>query len=354
MDPKIRNLLIFVIPRIVIIGSFGYGCFYLINSPVYSSHLTNNVILNVVALLTILILAWRTSLTIIRRLLIPAKHPLSYGNWAIITGSTAGIGEEFASHLHSMGMSLLLISRSEDKLQKQVAQLEAQKNKTNNGTIKYLVYDFTNQDPSIRSAFYSTLRKECSEMSDMGGLGLLINNVGMANDIPKSLNELTDEECDNLINCNIHSTVFMTKTVLSVMKAQKKGAIISISSGSGNHPGPFISVYSATKAFITQFSRSMHVECWGSGVDFLVVTPFYIVSNLYKRKSGTIIAPMPETLVKGTLAQLGKQYVWQGHGYWFHGLLGNLASYYPETTRRWRKMMVDNRSRYDAKNNKSK
>ncbi len=35
---------------------------------------------------------------------------------------------------------------------------------------------------------------------------------------------------------------------------------------------------------MTQFSRSMHVECWGSGVDFLVVTPFYVVSNLFKRK----------------------------------------------------------------------
>ena len=62
---------------------------------------------------------------------------------------------------------------------------------------------------------------------------------------------------------------------------------------------------------MTQFTRSMKVECWGSGVDFLVVTPFYVVSNLYKRKSGTIIAPMPIELVKGTLAQLGKKYIFQ-------------------------------------------
>ena len=60
-----------------------------------------------------------------------------------------------------------------------------------------------------------------------------------------------------------------------------KGCVLSVSSISGNHPGPFIQLYSATKAFITQFSRSMHVECWDSGVDFLVVTPSYVVSNLY-------------------------------------------------------------------------
>lgn len=65
------------------------------------------------------------------------------------------------------------------------------------------------------------------------------------------------------------------------------------------------------RAFMTQFSRSMKVECWGSGVDFLVVTPFYVVSNLFKRKSGTIIAPMPIELVKGTMAQLGKKFIFQ-------------------------------------------
>lgn len=57
---------------------------------------------------------------------------------------------------------------------------------------------------------------------------------------------------------------------------------------------------------MTQFSRSLKVEWWHTGVDFYVVTPFYVVSNLYKRKTGTIIAPMPDKLVKGTLAQIGK------------------------------------------------
>lgn len=91
---------------------------------------------------------------------------------------------------------------------------------------------------------------------------------------------------------------------------------------------------------MTQFSRSLHVEHWGSGVDFLVVTPFYVVSNLYKRKTGTIVAPMPSALVAGTFCQLGKQFVWQGHGYWFHGLLGTAGGYYWEAVKRYRKMML--------------
>jgi hypothetical protein len=89
----------------------------------------------------------------------------------------------------------------------------------------------------------------------------------------------------------------------------------------------------------------MHVECWGTGVDFLAVTPYKVQGG--GTTHGTLISPMPSKLVQGTMAQLGKQYVWQCHGYWFHGLLGHLANYYPSVTSRYRKMMRDTRKRYD-------
>jgi NAD(P)-dependent dehydrogenase (short-subunit alcohol dehydrogenase family) len=147
----------------------------------------------------------------------------------------------------------------------------------------------------------------------------------------------------------MHGTIRMSRIAHKVMRANGSGAVISVSSGSGNHPTPQLAVYSATKAAITQFSRSMHVECWGTGVDWLVVTPYYIVSNLFKRKSGTLIAPMASALVSGTFCQLGKQYIWQGHGYWFHGLLAGVAAYWWGTLARWNKIMKDNRARYDAR-----
>ena len=99
------------------------------------------------------------------------------------------------------------------------------------------------------------------------------------------------------------------------------------------------------RAFILQFSRSMHVECWGTGVDFLAVTPYKVQGA--NATHGTLICPLPSKLVDGTMSQLGKQYVWQGHGYWFHGLLGHLANYYPSVTSRYRKMMKDTRKRCD-------
>ena len=356
MDPKVRNLSLFVLPRVAGLALIVWSLVTALRHATASGLLAANgsviMFLGLQAVVVVVVLLWRVGLAVVRRLLVPPKSPLQYGKWAIVTGSTSGIGEEFTRHLHAQeGMSILLVSRSKEKLAAQVASLAAGGGQ---GIVRYLVHDFTTRDAVVRTDFYAKLKQECSKMSADGGLGLLVNNVGMANEIPKALDELSDEECEDLLHCNTHSTVFMTRAVLPIMKQQHNGAVICVSSGSGNHPGPFISVYSATKAFMTQFSRSMHVECWDSGVDFLVVTPFYIVSNLFKRRTGTIIAPMPDVLVRGTLAQLGKKYVWQGHGYWFHGLLGNLASYYPETTRRWRKMMVDNRKRWDRREAKKK
>lgn len=73
----------------------------------------------------------------------------------------------------------------------------------------------------------------------------------------------------------------------------------------------------------------MHVENLHNGIDFLVVTPLYVVSNLFRKGKGDIFWPLPIKLVEGTFAQLGKKMVYQGHGYWMHGLLSLIAQYSP-------------------------
>lgn len=74
---------------------------------------------------------------------------------------------------------------------------------------------------------------------------------------------------------------------------------------------------------MTQFSRSMHVEMWGSGVEFYAATPMYVVSNLYKRKQGSLFAPMPIELVKGILSQIGKAHYIRDTFYYRYNILIN-------------------------------
>lgn len=198
-------------------------------------------VLRFVGALTLLIAIYRGLLSIYRRLIRKPKKPTSYGKWAIVTGSTSGIGKEYADYLAKKGMSILIISRSKDKLIEQCAELAAYKVGTS-----YLAYDFTDVGPA-REAFYEALDKELARLDKDGGIGLLVNNVGTTNQYPQSLMELTEKDCNDMLNCNMHSTVFMTRAVMKYMTPRNKGAVVNVSSGSGLVCAPYIAIYSATK-----------------------------------------------------------------------------------------------------------
>lgn len=110
-----------------------------------------------------------------------------------------------------------------------------------------MVHDFTIIEADKSKEFYDRLEIVCQELHQSGGLGILINNVGIANEIPMRFDEFDTTFINNIINCNIFSTIYMTRTVMKFMKLQNRGAILSISSGSGNAPGPFLAIYSSTK-----------------------------------------------------------------------------------------------------------
>jgi hypothetical protein len=71
------------------------------------------------------------------------------------------------------------------------------------------------------------------------------------------------------------------------------------------------------------------MEYLKSGIDILAIMPMYVVSNKYRKQEGTTFAPMPIKLVEGSFCQLGKKYLWQVHGYWFHTLLGSVGPFNP-------------------------
>lgn len=195
-----------------------------------------------VGLASIIVATCRIGVSVYRRLILPPRLPISYGKWAIITGSTSGIGKEFAETLAKQGMNLLLISRSEEKLLNQKTALQ----QLSSIEVKYLVCDFTD-DTAEREKFYSKLDTELKKLDVNGGIGLLVNNVGTVNHHPQLLEELSDKDIMDMINCNMHSTVFMSRAALKYMQKRNSGAVICISSGSGAIPMAYIGVYSATK-----------------------------------------------------------------------------------------------------------
>ena len=125
-------------------------------------------------------------------------------------GTTSGIGADFADYLASKGMSILLISRTESKLQAQKKELEGKYDVA----VKYLAYDFSDMGPA-REVFYKELNKLCDIMHKDGGVGLLINNVGTVHYHPKLLNEITEEEV-SILDMHAVGPVYTSLTCLPI------------------------------------------------------------------------------------------------------------------------------------------
>lgn len=224
----------FSLALLIIKGNIGFSSFESMN---YQK------VFFVVGFVTFLLALWRILLSMYRRLCTRPQSLASYGKWAIVTGSTSGIGKDYAAHLARCGSSVLIISRSETKLIEQKNELLSL---SPGISVEYLAFDFT-QSGAIRDKFYDQLEISCKRLNADGGIGLLVNNVGMANEYPKKLEEFSFAEIDEMLTCNISSIVLMSRSIIKLMKERNKGAVLNISSGSGNHCGPLLALYSSTK-----------------------------------------------------------------------------------------------------------
>ncbi|PWA22710.1 hypothetical protein CCH79_00002005, partial [Gambusia affinis] len=119
----------------------------------------------------------------------------AYGQWAVVTGATSGIGKAYATELARRGLDIVLIGRSDERLQKVAKQIENKYGRKTH-TIKV---DFTEG-----ASIYSTIAKELHDLE----IGILVNNVGMiCNDHFAYFLETSNhgEKITEIINCNILS-----------------------------------------------------------------------------------------------------------------------------------------------------
>uniref|UniRef100_A0A671L605 Very-long-chain 3-oxoacyl-CoA reductase-like n=1 Tax=Sinocyclocheilus anshuiensis TaxID=1608454 RepID=A0A671L605_9TELE len=187
----------------------------------------------------------------------------TYGQW--LYGATSGIGRAYAEELAKRGLDIVLISRSEDKLRRVAKEIESRYKRQT-----YVIQtDFT-EGHSI----YSAITQQLEGLQ----IGILVNNVGM-NYMSIMLSAFFClQRITQVINCN---TLSVTQVRLSVCMLQRgKGLIINISSEAASQPQPMLSVYSATKIFVTYFSRCVHAEYRSKGITVQCVAPFMVSTNM--------------------------------------------------------------------------
>ncbi|KAE8288178.1 Very-long-chain 3-oxoacyl-CoA reductase [Larimichthys crocea] len=195
-----------------------------------------------------------------------------FGQWAVVTGATSGIGKAYAIELARRGLDVVLVSRSDKKLQlvaKEIEDLYGRKTRT-------IRADFTDGH-----RIYPAIAEELQGLQ----IGVLVNNVGMSiSDSFTYFLETPDAEqkITHIVNCNVLSVPQMTRLILPDMVQRGTGLIINISSQVAVRPQPLLSVYSASKIFVTYFSQCLHAEYKSEGIIVQCVTPFMVSTNMTK------------------------------------------------------------------------
>jgi uncharacterized protein len=178
---------------------------------------------------------------------------------ALITGASGGIGREFAKLLAKDCSTLVLVARSQDRLQELKLELE----KSFPITVKVIARDLSKA--AAAHEIYLELEREQIFVD------ILINNAGFggygAFVATGWLHEM------QMISVNIVAMTEMTKLFVKGMVARKSGKIVNVSSTAAFQPGPLMSIYYASKAYVLSFSEAIANELAGTGVTVTALCP---------------------------------------------------------------------------------
>jgi uncharacterized protein len=172
---------------------------------------------------------------------------------ALVTGASAGIGEEFAKQLSERGYEVILVARRLDRLERLASELPTQAHA--------VACDLANDAASLKAKV------------DALGLrvDLLVNNAGFGTH--GHFAQIDPVRNAELVRVNCEAVVTLTHAFLPGMLERRRGGIITVASTAGMQPIPYETVYSASKAFARTFSDALSGELRGTGVRVLCVNP---------------------------------------------------------------------------------
>lgn len=215
-----------------------------------------------------------------------------YGPWALITGASRGIGEEFANQLAAHGINLFLVARDKAKLDESANKLQRQ----NHIEVKTLQADLTTE------YFMDDIIRATKDYD----IGLLVNNAGKEDS--DHFLKITPEKHLQTLHLNTRAPLLLQHYFGNKMKERKRSGIINMSSIVAFQGVPYIANYAATKAYDLILSEGLAVEFRTHGIDVLAITPGFTNTNLAANYdfTGMPLKPLPaKKVVKSALKKLG-------------------------------------------------
>ena len=184
---------------------------------------------------------------------------------AIITGGSRGIGKAVALELLKEGYTVVITSRN----LKQLKETENELKKYGNiEGIKNNVYNYDDVKELIKTVY-----------KKFGRIDILINNAGVA--IWKELDQMNKKEIDDILDINLKGLTYMCREVIPIMKKQKSGKIINISSGAGKQGYASFAVYCASKFGVIGLSDSLAKELEKDGIGVYTICPGGVNTKMY-------------------------------------------------------------------------
>ncbi len=244
--------------------------------------------------------------------------PSTIRQTALITGASNGIGLALAKRFAAENHDLILVARSEDKLQALKIELSSK-----HGIEAHVFsYDLTQPD-ACQSLF---------DRTQQAGLqvDVLVNNAGYGD--YGDFVETDWEKQQGMISLNVMAITHLTHLFLPAMVQRDSGKILNVSSTAAFQPGPKMSVYFATKAYVLSFSEAIAAETDGTGISVTVLCPgptqsgFIDNANMGKMAAADAISEDKLPSSK-EVADFGYEALQKGQVVAVHGTLNKLMTF---------------------------
>jgi short-subunit dehydrogenase len=212
---------------------------------------------------------------------------------ALITGASTGIGREFAYLCAHAGYDVVLTARSQPRLEELAADVRQRTGR------KAFPLSADLADPDAPRQLY----KQVTDLEVM--VEVLINNAGFG--LLGRFWELDEAEQMQMVHLNMGALTHLTRLFLPDFVARRRGYILNVASTAAFQPGPLMSVYYASKAYVVSFSEALHNEARDYGVKVTCLCPGPTATEFDKRSgaSATKLFKQGNTMSALSVAQIG-------------------------------------------------
>ncbi|HET7320900.1 MAG TPA: SDR family NAD(P)-dependent oxidoreductase [Longimicrobiaceae bacterium] len=214
--------------------------------------------------------------------------------WALVTGASAGLGEEFARQLAARGVHLVLTARREERLRRLAEELAGRH------SVSTLPLPIDLSRPGAAAELWE-------RASRAGPIHLLVNNAGFGTQ--GRFDKIALERQVEMVRLDCTALLELTHHALRDMRPRGEGGIVNVASIAAYQPVPLLATYAASKAFVLSLSEALHAENEDAGVRVLALSPGRTPTEFQEvagtgSTEGAFGVRSPEQVVAAALAAL--------------------------------------------------